>query len=676
MKREVLTEGLPAPGEPLQAAVAKENQAILDDELARRLERIKAKLEKKERKQLLKRQAELHKFLREYEWNRLVKLRWETWQEYEGKKSAYAFAETDEECEQLIEDGKALAARGKQINLRIDILTEFHDEYRDIGNRLKAHDDALAAEREDEENRKAFEQEAKVWQAQIQAVFRQSARLHHAYTDSDGQFHTIIPDIEHVYFKSDRVLFQIRTSAQNVVERMVGRWHSALPYNVDVSDLTCDDTLQNLSAACNRVVSVERSKRGTNFFYAISRLDAPDGIPEKVLYSKMIDWYPAADHAKTPWFAGVTQNRKVESYNFEEHPHILIAGTTKSGKSNHVNQMIATFVTMNNPSEVRLILVDLKGGIEFTHWQGIKHSLRPIIKRPSEVLPALQFLRSLMERRLATFETVKAKNLFSYNSKVPLEGKLPRLIFIIDELATLMELEELKAEIDKQLMVISSQGRAVGIHLLICTQRTSADVIPPWLKTNAGMMISGKMPNHHASMTILDSITAATLPDVRGRLVFSKGRSEVIAQSPLISDEEIERAVTFSKTFPDTDETEFIEIERTPLVAKPVFGREQLIDIALERFNGKLSPTRIHDFVGEKVATEREIKRLVGLIVEESADDGLEHRGQHYSLRKDRKTYVLEPIGQAIGQEFQSEPAIQDVSYSPIEKLEELDDQN
>lgn len=639
-KREFEFEGLPKPGEPLIPAVHPDNAALLDDELHGRLERMKAKLTRRERRRLIARQRVLADQLRAGRWNQAIKIRWDCAQQYAEYKQKFITAETEQQRQDAALIGRHLARLGRLLNSVIQSMQAEYDEYEDIARRLRAHDDALKAEIEEAQNLKAFRREAIVWENQIRAVFRQSARLHHRW-ERDGKSYIEIPQIEHVIFKEDRVLYQIETSAQGVLERFTKRWHSALPYNVDITDLTCAETLANLSAACNRVVTVERSKAGTNLFYSISRLDSPDGIPEKVLYSKVIDWYPTRDHAKAPWFAGVGENRKVISYNFEDIPHMMIAGTTKSGKSNHLNQMIATLITMNTPDELRLILVDLKGGVEFGHFTGVKHLLRPMIKMPSDVLPALELLRGILEQRLKLLESVKAKNLWSYNERVPRGDRLARVVFIIDELATLMELDEVKAQMDKHLMVLASQGRAVGIHMVLCTQRTSADVVPGWFKANTGMMVSGKMPNHNASLVILDTITAVNLPNIRGRMVFSEGRSEVICQSPFISDDEIARAVAISQQYPDPDDSKFDVSYASPV---KVFGENELIDVCITSLEGKLSATRIFDLLGPEVVTLRRARLLVEDVIERGLDLGyIEHAGKRYTLKKDkgRNSYIL-----------------------------------
>ncbi len=650
-QREILIDAVPAPGEPLKPRIHEDNKKLMEAELAERAAAARSKLPKRKLVALNKRYRQLAAALNRAKYNYLVTEHWELRQQYE--KLRYEIQNTKgKKRENLVEQLKVVKKRGIYIQARVDRLKPLASQFVEISQQLRSHRDYVAWEKKDAEDKRQLRREALVWQEQINAVFRQSPRLHHA-GERRGKPFQRIPKIERIFIKEDRVLFQIKTSAQTIVERLTGRWHSALPFAVDIKDLVCDETLQNLKASCKRVVAIEWSNGGTNLFYSISRLDSPDGIPKKQIYSKVIDWYPAEDHAKTPWAAGVTQDRKVEWHNFEELPHILIAGSTKSGKSNHVNQMIATLITMNSPAEVRLMLVDLKGGIEFTHWQGIKHALRPMVKHAGQVLEALSYMRVIMERRLERFEAIKAKNLASYNEKV--EQKIPRLICIVDEMATLLGLGDLTTQIHNELRVLSSQGRAVGIHLVLCTQHSSVDVLPGWVKTNMTLRISGKMPSHQASMVILDSVTAATLPNHPGRLVFSVGRYEIIAQSPFISDDEVANAVRLSKAFPDPDNSEF-DLKNTSEKPKEKFTREDALKMCIEQFGGKLSAARIHEQIGNEVMTLRKLRFIVEDIIDD-AKDGIQWNGKTYMLTKERKAYTLveqsvEPKSEDDTQEF------------------------
>ncbi len=639
---QIEIEGIPAPGEPITPKIHPDNQKLIDEELAERAQRARAKLRPRQLWSMRRRYRVLWKALRDAKWNQLVSQRWHLEQdlqrmqyEIKGKQGLAWISYASKMAKNRIHAGRVQA--------QINRVKPIADEFEKIRLTLSAHAEVIAWEKEDAQNKAAFRREARAWEEQLKAAFRQSARLHHIGEDSRGRSFCVIPKIEQVIFKDDRVLYQIAISKQTIIERLWGRWHSVLPYNVDIPDLASDETLQNLSAACDRIVTVERSKVGRGFFYAISRLDSADGLPNRVLYSKVVEWYPSKDHAKTPWAAGVAENRKVEFFNFEETPHLLLAGSTKGGKSNHLNQMIATFATMNTPQELGIILVDLKGGIEFVHWSGLKHQVRPMVKRADDVLESFQWLRTIMERRLEMFNAIRAKNLASYNAKA--SRKLPRLLLIVDEMATLMGLGELTTAIHNELRVLTSQGRAVGINLVICTQHSSVEVLPGWIKANMGVRGSARMPSMSASQVILDTTTAAMLPNVPGRMVFSVGRYEIVVQSPYISDNEIALAVMQSQSFPDPDRSEF-NIEKPIELPKAIFSEEDAIEMALTMFQGQLSPSKIFKQIGKDVLSDREVRQLVDDILERGFDKGIEHKGVLYKPRKIRKTHILEAVGQ------------------------------
>ena len=653
-KREIDIDDLPKPGEPLTPDIHPQNKVLIADELAYRLDQVRAKMSQRDYRRAWRMYRRAWRWLRRSRYNELVVKRWQI---VEACKTSDAH---------LL---KVLKQRGKVVHAKIKRLDRVLKEMHDIKARIDAHDRALAWQAEDRQNRQAFRREAYTWEAQIKACFRQSARLHHRYDDANGRSVTKIPQIEQIVFKDDTVLYQVRTTAQGLLERLVKKWHSSLPYNVDITDLTCDETLENLSAACNRIVTVERSKRGTNLFYKISRLDAPDGIPIRVLYQKIIDWYPTQDHAKTPWAAGVTTDRKAKYYDFETQPHILIAGSTQSGKSNHINQMIATFVTMNSPRELRLFLIDLKGGIEFTHWEGIHHALRPMVREVKDVLPALQYIHEIMMRRMKAFEAIKAKNLASFNTKVREDDRLPRIITIIDEVAEIIGYGDTTDSINAILRSIASLGRAAGIHLVMCTQDSRVDVVPGWTKTNLTLRIAGKMPSHGASITILDTISAALLPSVAGRMVFSVGRDETVAQSPYISDHEIANAVTISRSYAlPADVNDDSDDSLAPELPVDKFTRDDMIEIVINQLDMKLSPSRVHDIVTNDVATRRKVLRMKDEIV---AQGEFDYGGVRYEIKPDRNSYYLKVVDKVQVDEETTEPTTEPTETDEIEEFHE-----
>lgn len=644
-KRELLIEGLPKPGEPLTPAISPANKQILAEDLEARLDMMTAKLTKREHKRLISRYKWLQRKLRRGRYNEMVAERLSVYERYKTLRAE--LSSPDPDIQRVKAEGRAVALSGKQLNEQIAALQPFADEFRLVQQRLSAHEDVILFEKQDAENREAFLSEKLTWERQIRSVFRQSPRLHWRGTNKRGKEVTKIPRIDHVFFKLDAVYFRIKTSSQSPLERLFGQWHSALPYGVDVDSLSDEKTLKNMSAATGRKVEFEASKVGVSIFYRISRFDQSDGIPDKVLFGKAIEWYPTEDHSKTPWPAGVTIDRVIRYFNFEDQPHVLIAGSTQSGKSNLVNQLIACVVTTNTPDELRVMLIDNKGGIEFTHWAGINHALCPMIKNANEVLPALRVVRGYLTSRLAAFESIKAKNLMTYNKKVKHEDQLPRIIVFIDEMATLLGLDDTE-DIQNELRVLSSQGRAVGIHLVICTQHVSVDVLPGWIKTNMTMRVSGKMPAIGPSMVILDSPTAAFLPSIPGRMIFSLGRDEIQVQTPLITDDEISKAVTVSQTMQLTSGG--VETLAAPVAPREKFSVDDMLKIAITSLEGALNVKKIYDQAGGyKVVPERKIKAMIQQL--EESREPIVWKGKEYQISTVRKGRYLVSVGQTVGLE-------------------------
>lgn len=633
MKEELGLEDLPAPGEPLQASTHSENRALLDDDVAYRVEQMSRKLGKRQYRRLENRYRWLWKQLNRAGYNYLVRRRWEAQQECQRLLGLLKNPKMAKHYGAIRERGVRVAAYGRKVVEQLGALQSLVGEFDFIRRTLNAHDEVVEWEAEQAENNKAFRRESRVYEKLIVAVCQQSPRLHHKGTDKRGRDFIRIPRIEHVQIKDDRIYYQIQLSSQNVILRLLGKYRSALPYGVDVRNLSQDETLENLAGATKRKVTFERGKRGETVYWVVSRLDSPDGLPDRVLFSKVFPFYPVEQHEKTPWPAGVTGDRIVKYFNFEDEPHALIAGATKGGKSNLINVIIATLVHMNSPEELRLVLIDNKGGVEFTHWREARHLLMPMIKRPDEVVPALKQVHGMLTRRLAQFEAMRAKSLADFNRRVKPDDKLSRIVVIVDEMATLQGDTAVQAE----LRDLTSQGRAVGIHILLCTQHVVKEVVDTTIKVNMVLRIAAQMPTQNASLTILDTSTAALLPKIAGRMVFKSGMNEYIIQTPFISDDEVGLAVAKSKEWPMPDSAELhAEEAHTP---RERFGRADLLDVVFGQLEGKLSPTRIHAIVGNELATERQVRAMVKSIIDA---EEIEHGDMRYRVRKVGKSHVLE----------------------------------
>ncbi|MBU2540968.1 MAG: DNA translocase FtsK [Candidatus Omnitrophica bacterium] len=225
-----------------------------------------------------------------------------------------------------------------------------------------------------------------------------------------------------------------------------------------------------------------------------------------------------------------------------EMPHLLIAGTTGSGKTVCVNSLIMSFLYRLSPDEVKFILVDPKM-VELAHFNNIPHLLCPVVTAANKVSGALNWLVGEMERRYKLLAEVGVRNIEYFNKREDSE-KLPFIIVIIDELADLMSVAA--NHIENAITRLAQLSRAVGIHLILATQRPSVDVVTGVIKANFPARISFKVASKVDSRTVLDRNGADKLLG-RGDLLFLQpGDSKLIrAQGCLIKDSEIERVTEF-----------------------------------------------------------------------------------------------------------------------------------
>ncbi len=227
-------------------------------------------------------------------------------------------------------------------------------------------------------------------------------------------------------------------------------------------------------------------------------------------------------------------------------PHLLIAGTTGSGKSVGINAMILSLLYKNPPDKLKLIMVDPKM-VEFSIYNDIPHLLTPVITNPRNAIFALDVAVKEMEQRNALISEARVKNIESYNQKAEIEGfdPFPYIVIIIDELADLMMTggKEAEASISR----LTQMARSSGIHLIVATQRPSVDVVTGLIKANLPSRISYKVGQKIDSKVILDCHGAESLLG-NGDMLFAMGGGNVMRlHAPFSTEEEIERIVEFIK---------------------------------------------------------------------------------------------------------------------------------
>jgi S-DNA-T family DNA segregation ATPase FtsK/SpoIIIE len=229
------------------------------------------------------------------------------------------------------------------------------------------------------------------------------------------------------------------------------------------------------------------------------------------------------------------------SIALEKMPHLLVAGATGSGKSVCLNTMIVSWLYQNGPDDLKLILVDPKR-VELTTYNGIPHLLVPPIVSVDDTVNALKWTVREMERRLDLLSKMGSRNIESYNEKS--QERMPRIVLVIDELADLMSVSG--REVEAAIVRIAQMARAVGIHLVLATQRPSVDVITGLIKANVPGRIAFAVASQTDSRTILDQSGAEKLLG-RGDMLFTSAdvAKPKRLQGAFISTEEVEEVVRF-----------------------------------------------------------------------------------------------------------------------------------
>ncbi len=228
-------------------------------------------------------------------------------------------------------------------------------------------------------------------------------------------------------------------------------------------------------------------------------------------------------------------------------PHVLIAGSTGSGKSVCINTIITSILYKAAPDEVKLIMIDPKV-VELGVYNGIPHLLIPVVTDPKKAAGALNWAVGEMMRRYALFAETATRNLAGYNEHIAKEGgeKLPQIVIIIDELADLMMVAA--KEVEDYICRLAQLARAAGLHLIIATQRPSVDVITGLIKANVPSRIAFAVSSGVDSRTILDKVGAEKLLGKGDMLYHPTGMPNAVrVQGAYVSDEEIENIISFIK---------------------------------------------------------------------------------------------------------------------------------
>ncbi|SDF28805.1 DNA segregation ATPase FtsK/SpoIIIE, S-DNA-T family [Thermus arciformis] len=273
-------------------------------------------------------------------------------------------------------------------------------------------------------------------------------------------------------------------------------------------------------------------------------LEVPNPKRELVRFSEAV-LSPAYGNAKAllPLVLGKSIEGEVWVRDLAKMPHLLIAGSTGSGKSVAINVLIQSLLFKHLPTALRLLLIDPKM-VELTPYEGIPHLVRPVVTSPEEAAGVLQGAVAHMERRYRLMSQVGARNLEQYNAKVGPEEALPYLVIVVDELADLMMTAP--KEVEAAILRLAQMARATGMHLILATQRPSVDILTSLIKVNIPARLAFAVSSGFDSRTILDTQGAEKLIGQGDALFYQPGMPKPVRlQVPYLSEEEVARVAGF-----------------------------------------------------------------------------------------------------------------------------------
>ena len=340
--------------------------------------------------------------------------------------------------------------------------------------------------------------------------------------------------------------FGVSAKVENVsVGPAITRYELKPAEGVRVSKIAnlADDIALNLAAETIRIEAPIPGKRAVG-------IEVPNKEKEAVHLREVLDSQEFVENkSKLTVALGKDVAGNIQLADIGKMPHVLIAGSTGSGKSVCINTIITSIIYNAKPSEVKFVMVDPKV-VELSVYNGIPHLLIPVVTDPKKAAGALAWAVQEMDERYNKFASKGVRDLKGYNKAIEKEneaGKLPQIVIIIDELADLMM--DAKNDVEDAICRLAQKARAAGMHLVIATQRPSVDVITGLIKANVPSRIAFAVSSQVDSRTILDSVGAEKLLGKGDMLFFPSGAPKPSrVQGAFVSDDEVEKIVDFIKS--------------------------------------------------------------------------------------------------------------------------------
>ena len=328
--------------------------------------------------------------------------------------------------------------------------------------------------------------------------------------------------------------FNIQISVVNVKLGPVVTLYEILPaagIKINTIINLADDISRSLGVGAVRIAQIF----GTQYLGVEVPNDQRESVTIKELLSDQN--FKSTTH-KIPICIGKDISGNIEVIDLSKTPHLLVAGTTGSGKSVFINTLLASLLYKFSPSELRLILIDPKM-LELSVYNDIAHLLTPVVTEPKKAIIALKWVCKEMERRYSMMNEEGTRSLEGYNQKA--SEKLPYIIVFIDEMADLMMTAG--KEVEHYVQRLAQMARACGIHLVMATQRPSVDIITGSIKANFPSRVSFQVASKYDSRTVLGEIGAEQLLGNGDMLMTKNGANLIRYQSAFISDSEVNKLI-------------------------------------------------------------------------------------------------------------------------------------
>ena len=299
------------------------------------------------------------------------------------------------------------------------------------------------------------------------------------------------------------------------------------------------NTIINLAGDISRSMGVGAVRISQIYGTQYLGVEVPNDHRESVTIKELLsdDNFKKTNH-KIPICIGKDISGNIEVIDLSKTPHLLVAGTTGSGKSVFINTLLASLLYKFHPSELRLILIDPKM-LELSVYNDIAHLLTPVVTEPKKSIIALKWVCKEMERRYTLMNEEGTRNLEGYNNIA--SDRLPYIIVFIDEMADLMMTAG--KEVEHYVQRLAQMARACGIHLVMATQRPSVDIITGSIKANFPSRVSFQVASKYDSRTVLGEIGAEQLLGNGDMLMSKNGANLIRYQSAFISDNEVNKLI-------------------------------------------------------------------------------------------------------------------------------------